>query len=119
MRLKTTLKKGERTLIENCWLASDFFSRLIGLMGRRALGENEAIFFPNCSSIHTFFVRFPIDVISVSAEGTVLSVQENLAPWRLLLPKRFVSHVIEVQGGLSRRLGIAPGTRLTCKGVWD
>lgn len=114
-----TLTCEGKVLIPKCYLANDFFSRFRGLMGRRGLPGDEAILFPRCDSIHTFFMRFPIDVLLVSKEGVVVEVRESLRPWRMLLPKRGVKHVVELAPSRSRELGIRVGHRLAFPGVWE
>lgn len=113
-----TLKLADRELAVKCRVARDFFSRLMGLMGRKTIPADEALLFPKCNSIHTFFMRFPIDVIFVSKDGTVVDVIEAMAPWRMLLPRQGAKHTIEMAGGRSRELGIEKGARLGCEGVW-
>jgi len=36
-----------------------------------------------CSSVHTFFMQFPIDVIFVRRDGRIRKIAANVAPWRL------------------------------------
>jgi uncharacterized protein len=74
--------------------------------------------FPKCNSIHTFFMRMPIDVVLVDAKGVVVGVEENLAPWRLLLPRKATRHVLELKAFRSRELGIKTGMALVVEGAW-
>lgn len=113
------LKIGERVIVAKCYVAEDFFSRFKGLMGRKDLAKTEAVMFPKCNSIHTFFMRIPIDVLLVSDQGDVVEVMESLAPWRMLMPRRGVKHVVELRSSLSKELGIKAGSRLKLSGVWD
>jgi len=112
------LKKTGQAVIEKCRLATTFGPRFFGLMGRRAIGADEAILFPKCNSIHTFFMRFPIDVVRVKQDGEVVDVVEAMGAWRMLLPRRDVKHIIELKAGRCRELGIGSGTRLQCEGLW-
>lgn len=112
------LKKEGKILIPKCWVASDFFSRFLGLMGRKTLPDNEAIFFPHCQSIHTFFMRFPIDVVSLGQDGAVLHIRKNLKPWRVTLPEKGTCHTLEVRGGRSEELGITSGVTLEGCDSW-
>jgi uncharacterized protein len=115
----TALKTQGRTLIAQAKIANTFFSRFWGLMGRKELSPDEAIVFPKCNSIHTFFMRIPIDVVVLDPKGTVLSVEENMAPWRLMLPRRGASHIIEMKAFRSKELGIRAGSLLEMEGVWS
>jgi uncharacterized membrane protein (UPF0127 family) len=48
---------------ERCVVADSFFTRLRGLLGRRELSRDEGLLIRPGSSIHTWFMRFPIDVV--------------------------------------------------------
>jgi uncharacterized protein len=106
------LKTEKRTMLSKCRVANTFFSRFLGLMGRKEIPADEAILFPNCNSIHTFFMRFPIDVVFVKKNGEVSEVVESLASWRMLLPRRGVAHIIELKALKARELGLVKGLRL-------
>jgi uncharacterized membrane protein (UPF0127 family) len=112
------LKKETRVLIPKCWVARSYFERFLGLMGKTGIPGDEALLFPRCNSIHTFFMRFPIDVVMVGRDGRVVEVCESMGPWRMQLPRFKAKHVIEMRAGLARELGISAGTQLDCEGVW-
>lgn len=63
--------------------ADTFVQRLLGLMFRPPLLPGEGLWIEPCSSVHTHFMRFPIDVAFVDREGYVLRVMPHLRPWRL------------------------------------
>lgn len=117
MRSVPLIESG-RTVVPRCYVAESFVTRLVGLMGRRSIPRDEALAFPRCNSIHTFFMRFPIDVVFVDQSGRVVKVIERLRPWRMLLPQRGAKHVIELGESRSRELGIREGMRLECEGAW-
>ena len=114
----TKLVKEGAILFERCRVAQTFISRFLGLMGKKHLPENEAIVFPNCSSIHTFFMRMPIDVVYVSAHGQVVKILLGLKPWRMLLPVKQAVHVIEMSARMTERKNICVGDSLNCPGVF-
>ena len=62
--------------------------------------------------------HFPIDVVMIQKDGEVIKLVENTMPWKLLLPKRKVKHIIEMQSGLCKKLGISIGTKLNVSGVF-
>lgn len=111
------LKDGSRFLIK-CSVATSFFSRLLGLMGRSSIPAEQALLFPKCNSIHTYFMRFPIDVVFLDKQGVVLEVMEALGAWRFLLPRAKAKHVIELRAHRSKELGIEVGRKLQCEGVF-
>jgi len=107
-----------QTIIPQCWIAKGFFSRFVGLMGRKSLSNEEAICFPRCNSIHTFFMRFPIDVVMVDEHGRIINIVNAMRPWRFLPPKFRAKHIIEMKANRCEELGLKVGSRLTCNGVW-
>jgi uncharacterized membrane protein (UPF0127 family) len=58
------------------------WERIRGLLGRDHLPEGEAMWFSPCTSVHTFFMRFAIDVVFLDRRGRVLAFYPSLPPWR-------------------------------------
>ena len=56
--------------------------RLLGLALRRRRPDH-ALLIPRCRSVHTFGMRFPLDLIWLDSEGRVLRVDEAVPPWRV------------------------------------
>lgn len=63
-------------------VADTFLSRFLGLMFRRGLPAGEGLLITRCNSIHTFFMRFPIDAVFLDASGAVVRVVRGIPPWR-------------------------------------
>jgi uncharacterized membrane protein (UPF0127 family) len=63
--------------------AFDSRSRRRGLLGRDTLEEDAALIIAPCSGIHTFFMRFSIDVVFVTRAGRVLKTSPLVPPWRM------------------------------------
>lgn len=84
-----------RVLIERLEVANSFWSRFWGLQLRAKLPSDSGIWLSPCSSIHTCFMRFPIDVVMLDAELTVLGVRSHLKPWRAIRCVRGTVSVIE------------------------
>ena len=74
-----------QVLASHVELAVDSESRRRGLLGRDRLDEGTALIIAPCSSIHTFFMRFAIDVIFVARDGRVLKTSTALGPRRIAL----------------------------------
>ena len=64
--------------------ARTFLMRFLGLMGRKQLNLEGALIFHNASSIHTCFMRFPLDLVFLDRQMKVLRIVRNLNPWRLV-----------------------------------
>ncbi len=63
-------------------LALTPLTRLRGLLWRPPLNANEGLLLRPCQGVHTFFMKYPIDVIFLNGEGKVLAVRQELTPWR-------------------------------------
>jgi len=94
--------------------ADTFALRLLGLMFRTGLNEGEGLWIQPCQSVHTHFMRFPIDVIFVDRGHTVLHVIPALRPWRFSPIIRQGHAVLELPAGAAR--GTRPGDRLALEG---
>jgi len=82
-----------------------------GLLGRDGLDEGEGLLIKPCGSVHTFFMGFPIDVVFLDRELSVVAVRPEVRPWRTARA-RGAKVALEVAAGEAARVGIAPGLRL-------
>jgi uncharacterized membrane protein (UPF0127 family) len=95
--------------------AHTFWGRFRGLMGRRALPAGEGLYLAE-SSIHMFFMRFPIDALFVTApddsgERRVVGMRPDLRPWTgMVLPVKGAAGVVELTAGTLERAGIQAGS---------
>jgi len=80
-------------------IASSFRSRSVGLLNRTSLDPQEALLIKPCNSIHTFFMKFPIDVIFLDKQGKVVKIVHNLKAWRLSEAMLTGYMVLELLGG--------------------
>lgn len=70
-------------LAEDALKADNFFTRIKGLLGRRDLKKGEALILQPCDSIHTFFMKFPIDILFVDKTNRIIKVIPSLRPFRV------------------------------------
>jgi uncharacterized protein len=96
---------------ERCTVAHRMWPRMRGLLGKRGLESGEGLLIRPAPSIHTFFMRFPIDVVFLSRQGEVLKVAERVPPWRARSCRHSYA-VLELAAGEAGRRGIAVGDRL-------
>lgn len=92
--------------------ADTFMGRLVGLLGRDALGEDEALWIFPCRGIHTFGMTFPIDAIFMDETLRVVAVREGITPWRSTGFIREAASVLELPTGAIRRGGVAVGHQM-------
>jgi uncharacterized protein len=100
-----------RVVCERCRVAASPFSRLRGLLGRKGLEAEEGLLLRPASSIHTWFMRFPIDAVFVDGEGAVVRIASDLGPWRAA-GRRGAKLVIELPSGECERRGLKTGDKL-------
>ena len=91
----TTKKElGERII-----KAVTFFQRTWGLLGRKGIKKGEGLHIPRCRSIHTFFMRFPIDVVFIDGDNRITRVLPELVPFRIAFGPRNTAGVLELSAG--------------------
>jgi uncharacterized protein len=91
--------------------AHTFWQRLGGLLVRPRLRAQEALVLAPCSSVHTAFMRYPIDVVFVDKHGQVLKVAQHLKPWRAAWCWG-AQAAIELLAGQAQAHGIARGQKM-------
>jgi uncharacterized protein len=90
--------------------ARGFMARLLGLMGRADPPPGLGLLIRRCASIHTCFMRYPLDVVYLAADGRVTKVT-TVKPWRFSIG-RGATAVIELSDGDAARLALVPGSRV-------
>lgn len=111
MAVRTLVKADGRVVCSKCRIAIDPWSRMRGLLGRRGLADGEGIFLRPASSVHTFFMAFPIDVVFLDRTLKVVRVVPRLRPWRTAW-RRGASSVLEMAAGQSAECGLTVGDHL-------
>lgn len=91
-------------------IAASYRARTRGLLGRD--GIDGVIMLTPASSVHTFRMRFAIDVAYLDRNLNVLAVH-TMRPNRLGLPRPRSRHILEAEAGAMTRWGLRPDTRLT------
>jgi uncharacterized membrane protein (UPF0127 family) len=105
-----------RVVCEHLLVAARPLARMRGLLGRASLPPGEGILLKPAGSVHTFFMRFPIDVVFLDGELAVVGVEPSLRPWRLA-GRRGAKSVVELAAGECERRDVAPGARLALAGA--
>lgn len=98
--MKLINRTKNRTVSEQLVVANSFGSRLKGLLGKKSIPNDLALWIPRCDSIHTFFMKFPIDVVFVDGNFVVRRLYRNLLPWRMTLPNWTNKSVFEFASGV-------------------
>jgi hypothetical protein len=74
-------------------------SRAVGLLTRSGLEPGEGLWIVPSRGVHTWGMRFTIDVVALDQAGTVIDCVSNLRPWRMRLPKAGTAGVLELPAG--------------------
>lgn len=90
--------------------AVTFPDRLRGMIGRR-FTSFDAMIFPRCASVHTFFMAYPLDLVFLSAEGRVLKTVPGARPWRPCFRCAGAETVVELPEGTLERSETTAGDR--------
>lgn len=99
----------QQTVAANVQVADNYFSRLVGLMGKPGLPPDAGLWIVPCNDIHSFFMRFEFDAIFVDKQNTVVHLMERMKPWRV---SKFVKRgraVLELPAGTIAATGTKIG----------
>jgi uncharacterized membrane protein (UPF0127 family) len=94
--------------------AFDSASRRRGLLKRDSMPPESALIIAPSNAVHTWFMRFPIDIVFVRRDGVVVKIRESVAPWRLAAALRGYA-VVELAAGALRDRDVRIGDTLTVR----
>lgn len=98
---------GDRVDVTEGWV-----ERLRGLLGRRPIEGGEGLLLVGCRGIHTFGLRYPLDVAFLDDDLRIVSTRRVLPPWRSTAWCSEASHALELPAGALERTGTRRGERL-------
>ncbi len=108
----TLRREDGRVVCESVRVADTLGRRMRGLLGRKGLEPGEAMLLRPAWSIHTAFMRFPIDVVFLDADQVVLRIEANMRPFKTA-SCRGAREVIELSTGECAHRGLEVGDRVT------
>jgi uncharacterized membrane protein (UPF0127 family) len=111
--------RGEKGLVCVAETAENPWTRGWGLLGRRGLPEGQGLWIRPCKSVHTFFMRFTIDVLYLTREGEVCKASPRVRPFRFSSGGKKAHSVLELQAGTLEKQGIHIGERLVVTAVGE
>jgi uncharacterized protein len=103
-----------RVVVERCERAERMGERMRGLLGRGGLDPGSGLWIAKTGSVHTFFMRFPMDAVFLDKELRVRKVVPAIKPFRLAW-SRGARSVVELAAGEAERVGVVAGMQLG----WD
>ena len=87
--------------------ADTFVRRFLGLMGKRDV--DYGLLLVPCKSIHTFFMKIPIDVVYLDAAMTIVKIEKNMMPWKTGKTCKNAYCILELPAGVADQLHLAVG----------
>lgn len=108
---RTLITDRDTTVCRHCSVAESPRARMKGLLGHRSLAQGEGLLIRPAPSIHTWFMRFSIDVVFLDWDMSVIGIVEELRPWRVA-SRRQARAVLELPAGEARRRGLRIGDQL-------
>lgn len=112
MNIKIINLTKNQVLAGDVILSTSFLKRLKGLLGYKSLQENQAMILRPANSVHTFFMRFPIDVLFVNRNNMVVKAVSNMEPFRATGIYFNSVFVIELRSGTIKATQTAEGDYL-------
>ena len=93
------ISKNDTVVANYVEMADTSAKRRKGLLGYSSLDQNQGIYIVPCECVHTFFMKFIIDVAFIASDGLVLAVQHGLKPNRISKLIFRAEGVLELEAG--------------------
>ena len=98
-------------LAESAQIADDSATRRKGLLGRSSLPSGHGIWITPCSAVHSWGMKFTIDVLYLDRKQRVRKVRHRMAPWKMSMCL-LADSVLELPSGTAAQTGTEPGDQL-------
>ena len=89
--------------------ADSFFQRLTGMLTRKFSDKLDGIVFRNCNAVHTFGMRFEIDVLFITQDNRISALYPKVKPWKTCGTKHLRAAAVELPAGSIEKYGISTG----------
>jgi len=101
-----------KQLADNLTAADDLFKRMKGLLGKDKLLAGEGLWIKPCMSIHTFFMKFPIDIVFLDKRNGVMALISSMRRNRLTRLYLKAASVLELPAGTIEKADIRIGDEI-------
>jgi uncharacterized protein len=96
-------------------LANTMMLRMVGLLGVKGLEPEAGLLIKPSSGVHTFGMRFPIDIVTLDRNNRVVGTWENIGPWQIRGLSLRTRSVLELPSGRIKECSIEAGDELAVK----
>ena len=100
------------TVVEQGRVANNFLTKFRGLMGVRHLPQGDGLLIAGCNSVHTHFMRMPIDILYVDKDDRVVDIDPQMGTWRIGRTRKGAIFVVELPSGTTERTNCMVGDQL-------
>ena len=107
----TALIDGQ-VIADNVKIAENFFTRATGLLGKSTIHCEEGLLIRPCRQVHTFFMRFDIDVLFLLRSGEIVFIKESMAPGNVSPFVKNCFGVLELKSGTVKDHSITVSKRV-------
>jgi uncharacterized membrane protein (UPF0127 family) len=97
-------------------IADTSAKRRRGLLKHEGLGQGEGLWIVPCESVHTLFMKFPIDLVYLGKDRKVRKVRHAVKPWRLSACLSAHS-ILELPAGAAEKTGTQAGDELSVEKI--
>ena len=111
LKLRITNLTRDAVLGDSIDVADTSAKRRTGLLKHQRLAPGEGLWIVPCESVHTFFMKFPIDLVYLGKDRKVRKVRHAVKPWRLSACLSAHS-ILELPAGAARETGTQAGDEL-------
>jgi uncharacterized protein len=111
LKLRITNLTRNTVLGDSIDMADTSAKRRTGLLKHKALAAGEGLWIVPCESVHTFFMKFPIDLVYLGKDRKVYKVRHTVKPWRMSACLRAHS-ILELPAGAAEKTGTRAGDEL-------
>lgn len=92
--------------------ADNLFTKSLGVIGWKDFGEKNGLLLTGTNSIHTYFVRFPLDLVFLDKNMKVIKLVKNLKPFRISPIVWSAKHVLEMPTNSIKKFSINVGDEI-------
>ena len=119
LKIKALDKDKGVIVAEEVKLADTFFKRLKGLLGTKDLPSGKGLLIIPCKQVHTFFMRYHLDLIFLDEDNTIVHIIEDIPPFRISPYIKESQKVLELKAGTIKQYKLMEGEKLDINFIID
>jgi len=105
----------ERTIVHVIESSQTTISKFIGLMFSKSLDIGKGLYMKKVVKVHTFFMKYPIDIFYIDKNNSVLRIDKNVKPWKVCKLCRLSEYIVETNSGVADEKNVEIGDKVFLK----